>query len=263
MRHRHAARSPHDQSPAEGTPISASSFGVGPRAPPRAVSVPEFDDQRSVRRVRPARSTTCGVRWPSRSTFAAPPEDADELSSLLSTPSFAGTGPRLRGARHARRSLPRRHAEPSAACACSVRRTAHPVQPSTAAMGPVSRRARSVGASTARARVRGWPVAAVRDWPFVVTGPYIRLAAEAGLIGLASRTSFGWSPRPVVGPRSSAPIPSRTGSRRKHHSMVLDIATTVSSIQKARLAAAQGRPIPEDLRSTTPAIRPPTPKRSS
>ena len=91
-------------------------------------------------------------------------------------------------------------------------------------------------------------VAAIRDWQLVVAGPYVRLAAEAGLIGFAC-TNF----IPLVAPPGGRTAVLGTNPlayglpARKHHPVVLDVATTVSTMQKARLAAAQGRPMPKDV----------------
>jgi LDH2 family malate/lactate/ureidoglycolate dehydrogenase len=100
-----------------------------------------------------------------------------------------------------------------------------------------------------RARERkGMAVAAVRDWQFLVGGPYARLAAEAGLIGFAC-TNFvplvapPGGRTPVFGTNPFAyAIPAA-----RHPPVVLDVATTVTAMQKVRLAAEQGEPMPEGL----------------
>ena len=104
-----------------------------------------------------------------------------------------------------------------------------------------------------RARERkGMAVAAVRNWQFLVGGPYARLAAEAGLIGFAC-TNFvplvapPGGRTPVFGTNPFAyAIPAG-----RHPPVVLDVATTVTAMQKVRLAAERGEPLPEglDLRS--------------
>ena len=100
-----------------------------------------------------------------------------------------------------------------------------------------------------RARERqGIAVAAVRDWQLLVAAPYARLAAEAGLIGFAC-TNF----IPLVAPPGGRtavfgtnPLAYGLPSQR-HHPVVLDIATTVSSMQKVRVAAQQHTPMPEGV----------------
>jgi LDH2 family malate/lactate/ureidoglycolate dehydrogenase len=100
-----------------------------------------------------------------------------------------------------------------------------------------------------RARERkGMAVAAIRDWQLLVAAPYARLAAEAGLIGFAC-TNFG----PLVAPPGGqTPVfgtnPFAYGlPAERHQSVVLDIATTVTSMQKVRLAAQERRPMPKGL----------------
>jgi len=100
-----------------------------------------------------------------------------------------------------------------------------------------------------RARERsGMAVAAVRGWQLVVGAPYVRLAAEAGLIGFAC-TNF----LPVVAPPGGRtavlgtnPVAYGLPSAR-HHPVVLDVATTVISAQKVRLAAEEGASVPEGI----------------
>jgi LDH2 family malate/lactate/ureidoglycolate dehydrogenase len=95
-----------------------------------------------------------------------------------------------------------------------------------------------------RARERkGMAVAAVRDWQLVVAAPYARLAAEAGVIGFAC-TNF----IPLVAPPGGRTAVFGTNPMayaipaQRHPPVVLDIATTVSSVQKVRVAAQQGTP---------------------
>ena len=95
---------------------------------------------------------------------------------------------------------------------------------------------------------RGMAVAAVRDWQLLIAAPYARLAAEAGLIGFAC-TNF----IPLVAPPGGrTPVlgtnPIAYGlPARLHHPVVLDIATTVSSMQKVRLAAQLGMAMPDEV----------------
>jgi LDH2 family malate/lactate/ureidoglycolate dehydrogenase len=100
-----------------------------------------------------------------------------------------------------------------------------------------------------RARERkGMAVAAIRDWQMLVGAPYVRLAAEAGLIAFAS-TNFiplvapPGGRTPVLGTNPFAyGIPA--GS---HPPVVLDVATTVIAMQQVRIAAAKGERLPEGL----------------
>jgi LDH2 family malate/lactate/ureidoglycolate dehydrogenase len=100
-----------------------------------------------------------------------------------------------------------------------------------------------------RARERkGMAVAAVRDWQLLVAAPYARLAAEAGLIGFAC-TNFvplvapPGGRTPVLGTNPFAyALPAQ-----RHHPVVLDVATTVSSMQTVRVAAQQGLSMPEGV----------------
>ena len=95
---------------------------------------------------------------------------------------------------------------------------------------------------------RGMAVAAVRDWQLLVAGPYARLAAQAGLIGF---TCTNFVPL-VAPPGGTRPIfgtnPLAYGlPARRHPPVVLDMATTVSAMQKIRLAAEGGVPVPEGV----------------
>jgi LDH2 family malate/lactate/ureidoglycolate dehydrogenase len=100
-----------------------------------------------------------------------------------------------------------------------------------------------------RARERkGVAVAAVRDWQLLVAAPYARLAAEAGLIGFAC-TNFV----PLVAPPGGCTAVVGTNPvayglpAQRHQPVVLDVATTVTSMQRVRLAAQQGTPVPEGV----------------
>jgi LDH2 family malate/lactate/ureidoglycolate dehydrogenase len=91
----------------------------------------------------------------------------------------------------------------------------------------------------------GMAVAAIRDWQLLVCGPYARLAAKAGMIGFAC-TNF----IPLVAPpggrtRVLGTNPLAYGlPAGRHPPVVLDMATTVTSMQKVRLAAERGDQIP-------------------
>jgi LDH2 family malate/lactate/ureidoglycolate dehydrogenase len=100
-----------------------------------------------------------------------------------------------------------------------------------------------------RARERkGMAVAAVRDWQLLVAAPYVRLAAEAGLIGFACANFL-----PLVAPPGGRTAVLGTNPfayglpAQRHHPVVMDVATTVSSMQKVRVAAHQGTPMPEGV----------------
>jgi LDH2 family malate/lactate/ureidoglycolate dehydrogenase len=100
-----------------------------------------------------------------------------------------------------------------------------------------------------RARQRkGMAVAAVRDWQLLVAAPYVRLAAEAGLIGFAC-TNFV----PLVAPPGGRTAVFGTNPfayglpAGRHPPVVLDVATTVSSMQKVRIAAQRGEQLPEGV----------------
>jgi LDH2 family malate/lactate/ureidoglycolate dehydrogenase len=100
-----------------------------------------------------------------------------------------------------------------------------------------------------RARERkGMAVAAVRDWQLLVAAPYARLAAEAGLIGFACANFV-----PLVAPPGGRTAVLGTNPfayglpAQRHHPVVLDVATTVSSMQRVRVAAQQGVLMPEGV----------------
>ena len=111
-----------------------------------------------------------------------------------------------------------------------------------------------------RARERkGMAVAVVRDWQLVVAAPYVRLAAEAGLIGFAC-TNF----IPLVAPPGGRTAVFGTNPfayglpAQRHPPVVLDVATTVSSMQKVRVAAQEGEPMPEGVIFDHAGLRSPT-----
>jgi LDH2 family malate/lactate/ureidoglycolate dehydrogenase len=95
---------------------------------------------------------------------------------------------------------------------------------------------------------KGMAVAAVRDWQLLVAAPYARLAAEAGLIGFVC-TNFV----PLVAPPGGRTAVLGTNPfayglpAQRHPPVVLDVATTVSSMQRVRVAAQQGLSMPEGV----------------
>jgi LDH2 family malate/lactate/ureidoglycolate dehydrogenase len=96
------------------------------------------------------------------------------------------------------------------------------------------------------ARGRGMTVAVIRDWQMIVGAPWVRMAAEAGMIGFAC-TNFiplvapPGGRTPVLGTNPFAyGLPSDPP-------VVLDVATSVVAMQKVRAAAADGESLPEGL----------------
>jgi LDH2 family malate/lactate/ureidoglycolate dehydrogenase len=95
---------------------------------------------------------------------------------------------------------------------------------------------------------KGMAVAGVRNWQLLVAAPYARLAAEAGLIGFAC-TNF----TPFVAPPGGRTAVFGTNPMayaipaERHPPVVLDIATTVGSVQKVRAAARQGQRMPDGV----------------
>jgi LDH2 family malate/lactate/ureidoglycolate dehydrogenase len=94
---------------------------------------------------------------------------------------------------------------------------------------------------------RGMAVAAVRDWQLLVAAPYVRRAAEAGLIGFACAN---YNVRLVAPPGGSTPVfgtnPLAYGVPAESP-IVFDIATSVVAMQKVRVAAEDGTPMPEGM----------------
>jgi LDH2 family malate/lactate/ureidoglycolate dehydrogenase len=96
------------------------------------------------------------------------------------------------------------------------------------------------------ARGRGMAVAVIRDWQMIVGAPWVRMAAEAGMIGFAC-TNF----IPLVAPPGGrTPV---LGTNPFAYGLpgdppvVLDVATSVIAMQKVRVAAAEGEALPEGL----------------
>ena len=100
-----------------------------------------------------------------------------------------------------------------------------------------------------RARERkGMAVATVRDWQLLVAAPYVRLAAEAGLIGFACTNFVPFVAPPGGRTKTFGTNPLAYGlPAERHPPVVLDMATTVVAMQKVRVAAAAGEPMPEGL----------------
>jgi LDH2 family malate/lactate/ureidoglycolate dehydrogenase len=95
---------------------------------------------------------------------------------------------------------------------------------------------------------KGMAVAAVRNWQLLVAAPYVRLAAESGVIGFAS-TNFDSLVAPPGGRTAllgTNPFAYGLPARR-HPPVVLDIATTVVAMQKVRVAIERGEQMPEGL----------------
>jgi LDH2 family malate/lactate/ureidoglycolate dehydrogenase len=95
---------------------------------------------------------------------------------------------------------------------------------------------------------KGMAVAAIRDWQLLVAAPYARVAAEAGLIGFAC-TNFTALVAPPGGRTAvfgTNPFAYGVPAQR-HRPVVLDVATTMSSMQKVRGAAEEGKPVPEGV----------------
>jgi LDH2 family malate/lactate/ureidoglycolate dehydrogenase len=94
---------------------------------------------------------------------------------------------------------------------------------------------------------RGMAVAAVRNWQLLVAAPYVRRAAEAGLIGFACAN---YDVPLVAPPGGSTPVfgtnPLAYGAPAQTP-VVFDIATSVVAMQKVRVAAEDGTPMPEGL----------------
>jgi LDH2 family malate/lactate/ureidoglycolate dehydrogenase len=98
-----------------------------------------------------------------------------------------------------------------------------------------------------RARERkGMAVAAVRDWQMLVGAPYVRLAADAGLIGFAC-TNYNSLVAPPGGRTAVFGTNPLAYGLPADPPVVLDIATTVVAMLKVRVAAEHGEAMPEGL----------------
>jgi len=98
-----------------------------------------------------------------------------------------------------------------------------------------------------RARERkGMAVAAVRDWQMLVGAPYVRLAADAGLIAFAC-TNYNSLVAPPGGRTAVFGTNPLAYGLPADPPVVLDIATTVVAMLKVRFAAEHGEPMPEGL----------------
>jgi LDH2 family malate/lactate/ureidoglycolate dehydrogenase len=96
------------------------------------------------------------------------------------------------------------------------------------------------------ARGHGMAAAVIRDWQMIVGAPWVRMAAEAGMIGF-SCTNF----IPLVAPPGGrTPV---LGTNPFAYGLpgdppvVLDVATSVIAMQKVRVAAAECESLPEGL----------------
>ena len=95
------------------------------------------------------------------------------------------------------------------------------------------------------ARGRGMAVASIRDWQLIVGAPWVRQAAEAGMVGYAGKSFI-----PLVAPPGGrTPVlgtnPFAYGLPSRRSPVVLDVATSVVAMQKVRVAAREGVPMPE------------------
>jgi LDH2 family malate/lactate/ureidoglycolate dehydrogenase len=94
----------------------------------------------------------------------------------------------------------------------------------------------------------GMAVAGVRSWQMLVGAPYVRLAADAGLIGYAC-TNFNSLVAPPGGRTAvfgTNPFAYGLPAGR-HAPVVMDVAITTVAMQKVRVAAETGEPLPEGL----------------
>jgi LDH2 family malate/lactate/ureidoglycolate dehydrogenase len=100
-----------------------------------------------------------------------------------------------------------------------------------------------------RARERkGIAVAAVRDWQLIVAGPYVRIAAKAGLVGFAC-ANFNALVAPPGGRTAvlgTNPLAYGLPADR-YPPVVFDVATSVVAMQKVRVAAETGESMPDGL----------------
>ena len=100
-----------------------------------------------------------------------------------------------------------------------------------------------------RARERkGMAVACVRDWQLLVCAPYARIAAEAGLIGFACTNFVALVAPPGGRTAVLGTNPFAYGlPAGRHQPVVLDVATTLSSMQQVRVAADAGQQLPDGV----------------
>jgi LDH2 family malate/lactate/ureidoglycolate dehydrogenase len=114
--------------------------------------------------------------------------------------------------------------------------------------GPAAPR-RAMDWCVARARARGgMAVAAIRSWQLVVCGPFARRAAEAGMVGFACTNFIPLVPPPGGRLAVLGTNPLAVGlPAGRHPPVVLDVATAATSMQKMRVAAERGEPVPEGL----------------
>ena len=110
---------------------------------------------------------------------------------------------------------------------------------------------------------RAWRSARCGTGGLLVGGHFVRLDPEAGAMASPARTSSRWSPHPAAGPRDRHQSLRVQAPTRRHPPVVLDIATTVVSMQKVRVTATQGEPMDEGSSSTPRGGPPRTPPRSS
>ena len=88
---------------------------------------------------------------------------------------------------------------------------------------------------------KGMAVAAIRDWQLLIAAPYVRLAAEAGMIGFACTNYLSLVAPPGGRTAVLGTNPLAYGlPAGRHQPVVLDVATTTTATQKVRVAAQRG-----------------------
>lgn len=110
---------------------------------------------------------------------------------------------------------------------------------------PVSVEAMSLAVEKAKAHDVGL-VCVVNSHHFGAAGYYAQLAAEAGMIGMVTTSTRGIT---LVPTRGSEPVLGTNpfafaAPAGEHPPLVLDFATTVAAVNKIRVYALRGRPLP-------------------
>jgi LDH2 family malate/lactate/ureidoglycolate dehydrogenase len=106
----------------------------------------------------------------------------------------------------------------------------------------------AIGLAIERARDKGVAVVAVRrGFHFGVAGRYVRMAAEAGCVGLAMCNTKPVMPAPGGAERLVGTNPLAIGLPQADAApIVLDMATTAGTVGRMRQALAAGKPVPAD-----------------